>query len=280
MGCVLGALALLVVVVAAQGVAFYFGPFAAHANQVLGAGPNLWGRVAAAQPRGTLVLSIGGESPMVNAGWVVLLAPDARRGEVKDPGFLLPFATPDRTPLAFVLGDEQADYIPYLRAIYPRGSARMSVGADGSFSLSVYSVPAPTGRALFSRRGIPNSAETPAGTVRLLAPGEGLRVSVRVSVSTPQVQGASWPDRHDRDLLHTRRDERHRPLHGHLDGLGARPTHGRLRLHRGGARSRGLCYRRACPSNMATCGPILVPPSRGCGCACPTACIDCDSSTP
>ncbi len=183
-----GALTLLVVVVAAQGVAFYFGPFAAHANQALGAGPNLWGRVVAAQPRSALVLSIGGESPMVNAGWVVLLAPDARRGEVKDPGFLLPFATSDRAPLAFVLGGEQAGYLPYLRAVYPHGHARTYVGTDGSATLYVYSVSAPAGRAPRERRGMPGPTETPAGTVRLLAPGEGLHVSVR----TPQVQGASW----------------------------------------------------------------------------------------
>lgn len=69
--------------------------------------------------------------------------------------------------------------------------------------------------ALAARR--PSPAETSAGVVRLLASGEGLRVSV----STPQVQGASWRTGAIATCCIA--------LHTNLDGLGARPPHGGLR---------------------------------------------------
>jgi hypothetical protein len=87
--------------------------------------PTAEGRAVASQGTDTLVTTLGWQQHMVNAGWVRLLAPDTPRAGIPAPGSDLPLALPADKNLAFILFNEQAAYLPYLKELYPVGSTQV-----------------------------------------------------------------------------------------------------------------------------------------------------------
>ena len=83
--------------------------------------PTAQGKAVASQGLDTLVVSLGRQQHMVNSGWVRLMAPDTPRAGISAPGSNLPLTLPADKNLAFMLFNQQAHYLPYLREIYPGG---------------------------------------------------------------------------------------------------------------------------------------------------------------
>ena len=102
--------------------------------------PNLLGDTVAAQGRDTLVVTVGRNYHMINAGWVRLLAPNTPRGGAEAPGSQLPLALAADRNLAFLLFQDQAAYLPYLRSVYPGGTAR-TTSRPNTEDLVIYEVP-------------------------------------------------------------------------------------------------------------------------------------------
>lgn len=127
-----------VAVFAGQGLFFYFGVFPAT---IMSDDPNVLGQAVATQKAGTFVIALTRQYHMINVGWVELLAPNAHRGEMKDPGYSLPLAHMQHTPLTFVLLPDQLMYLPYLRDIYPRGWSEIRYDASKLPYVTLYHVP-------------------------------------------------------------------------------------------------------------------------------------------
>jgi 4-amino-4-deoxy-L-arabinose transferase-like glycosyltransferase len=101
---------------------FYFGQYA-HVDKWMW--PTAEGKAVAGQGTDTLVTTVGRESHMVNSGWIRLLAPETPRAGIPSPGSDLPLNIPADKNLAFMLFNDQLQYLPYLRDLYPVGATRV-----------------------------------------------------------------------------------------------------------------------------------------------------------
>ncbi len=111
-----GAAALLLAGALAAELRFYF---VDYARMNLWEGWNQEGRALTLLPEETLAVSLGPSFHMINSGWVRLLAPEATRGGVRSPGSDLPLPEEGARGLAFYLYPDQAEYRPWLAALYP-----------------------------------------------------------------------------------------------------------------------------------------------------------------
>ncbi len=148
---------------------FYFVDYAAMDRWPA---PTVLGKAVAAQGTDTLVTTVGRYAPMVNAGWVRLLAFDIPRAAIGTPGSHLPLAVPADRNLSFLVYPKQAEYLPYLRDLYPGGTLMPITHTTDGLQFSIYRVPqaawAATQGAL---AGPPGAPGVPVETLGSAPPG-------------------------------------------------------------------------------------------------------------
>ena len=148
---------------------FYFVDYAAMDRWPA---PTVLGNAVAAQGTDTLVTTLSRYAPMVNAGWVRLLAFDTPRAAIAMPGSHLPLAVPADRNLSFLVYPKQAEYLPYLQTLYPGGTLTPITHTTDGLQFSIYRVPqaawATTQGAL---AGPPGSPGVPVDTLGSAPPG-------------------------------------------------------------------------------------------------------------
>ncbi|MDQ2808595.1 MAG: glycosyltransferase family 39 protein, partial [Chloroflexota bacterium] len=117
---------------------FYFVDYAAMDRWTA---PTVLGDTVAAQGPDTLVTTVSRFAPMVNAGWVRLLAFDIPRAAIGTPGSHLPLAVPADRNLAFLIYPKQAEYLPYLQTLYPGGTSTPITHTTDGLQFTIYRVP-------------------------------------------------------------------------------------------------------------------------------------------
>ena len=148
---------------------FYFVDYAAMDRWTA---PTVLGDTVAAQGTDTLVTTLSRFAPMVNAGWVRLLAFDIPRAAISTPGSHLPLAVPADRNLSFLVYPKQAEYLPYLQTLYPGGTSTPITHTTGGLQFTIYRIPqaawAATQGAL---AGPPGSPSVPVETLGSAPPG-------------------------------------------------------------------------------------------------------------
>jgi Dolichyl-phosphate-mannose-protein mannosyltransferase/PA14 domain len=97
--------------------------FVTYGNMDEWSGPTLLGTTVRDQGEDTDVFTMGRQAHIVNQGWVRLLAPDTPRGGLQFPGSELPVAIESNNNLTIMVTPQQPHYLPYLRDLYPGGTA-------------------------------------------------------------------------------------------------------------------------------------------------------------
>ena len=158
-----GALAGLAVAgIAAAEISFYFGKYAATDRWPW---TRVEGETVAAEGDRAWAITLGSYAHMINSGWVRLLAPNAHRLALPDPGKDLPLAATPSRDLAFLVYDGQRYYVPYLEALYPGGTVRRAITPEDQPVVTVYRVPLAAvekGRGALVSSGSGNPARVPA----------------------------------------------------------------------------------------------------------------------
>jgi hypothetical protein len=127
-----------VAAIAAGEISFYFGTYAETDRWPW---TRMEGETVAAEGDKAWAVTLGSYAHMINSGWVRLLAPDAHRLALPDPGRDLPLAMTPSRDLAFLVYEGQKYYVPYLREIYPGGAARPVITPENQPVVTVYRAP-------------------------------------------------------------------------------------------------------------------------------------------
>ncbi|HKF43653.1 MAG TPA: PA14 domain-containing protein [Thermoanaerobaculia bacterium] len=136
----LAAVTIATVALAAVEIGLYFGPYA-HTDRW--PWTRVEGETVAREGDKGLAVTLGSSAHMINSGWVRLLAPDARRLAIPDPGLNFPLAIKPERDLAFLVYDGQRYYVPYLQQLYPGGTVRRVLTPEDQPVVTVYRVPLP-----------------------------------------------------------------------------------------------------------------------------------------
>ncbi len=160
---------MLVTVLAVQQGQFYF---------VTSNAPNQWprpiaeGRALSEQPRGALLVTIGRQYFLINAGWVRWLAPDKQHGGVASPDTNLPLPRLADRDLTFMTFAPRFNYLPYIQDLYPGGGAKSYYHPTEGHMFDLYTLPQATWAA--SQGAIatpPNGVKQPVDSFGLTPPG-------------------------------------------------------------------------------------------------------------
>ncbi len=130
------------------------------------------GAAILAQGKDTLVIALGRQFHLINAGWMHLLAPDSHHGGMAQPGSNLPLTLPATSDVSFIVEPEQPYYLPFLESLYPGGTAKAYTDNTGGVIFTMYHIPQVVWAATQGAMAIPpNGAAVQVDRIGQAPPG-------------------------------------------------------------------------------------------------------------